>query len=142
MSDIYDFNKKLSVFFLNKKKLLETGNKEKIEIIFCIKITFLLILFFLKKANFNFFNLQNLSIDLDLCMQNKLNLMHLVTEPLIAGDIYKSIKQQKMPNVENKIHLENVHTNYSKIWNSKNNYIQNSDKVLEEIIKFSKLQPL
>ena len=54
MSDIYDFNKKLSVFFLNKKKLLETGNKEKIEIILHKNNLSSYSFFFLKKANFNF----------------------------------------------------------------------------------------
>jgi hypothetical protein len=104
---------------------------------------------FLNKANFNslyftdsdatfqFYNLANIGNDLNLILNNNLNKVNLVTEPIKASEIYKYLFDSEFVN---KISKEPVYYNLKtvsyNIFGGFNGYIKSKEIILEEIRDF------
>ncbi len=88
---------------------------------------------------YQFYPLERLWDDIQICIKNSIKLWHPATEPISTSELYKFLTGK---NFENKILDESIKydfkTNYFKEFNGNNGYIMNKKEILEDIKKFVK----
>ena len=88
---------------------------------------------------YQFYPLERLWDDIQICIKNNIKLWHPATEPISTSELYKFLTGK---NFENKILDESIKydfkTNYFKEFNGNNGYIMNKKEILEDIKKFVK----
>lgn len=86
---------------------------------------------------YQFYPLERLWDDIQICIKNNIKLWHPATEPISTSELYKFLTGKKF---ENKILDESIKydfkTNYFKEFNGNNGYIMNKKEILEDIKKF------
>lgn len=135
--EIYNFNPKTDLYFFNEKaalperkllKLTKILDENKLSSIF----------FTNPNSSFQFYNLSNLWDDIQICLANKIKMINLVNEPILAKKVFFSVEGAHMPENQASIHRENIKTLYSDLWKSQNSYISSSQDVLKDITSFMK----
>lgn len=104
---------------------------------FFIKIGFSALNFTDSRGIFQYYNLENLSKDIDIILQHKIKLVNLATEPIktdelvyyLSKKVFKNILDKDVPNY-------NFKTKYDKIFGGQNGYIYNKKYILENLEGF------
>ncbi len=90
------------------------------------------------KAKFQFYNLSYLWDHIKLANRSKITLLNLATEPILAEEIYKTIKKDDfVNNLKSKVPNYDVKTKFYKIFKGKDGYIFSKDFILDDIKKFA-----
>jgi hypothetical protein len=89
------------------------------------------------RARFQFYNLQNLWEHILLATNNSINCINLVTEPVLASEIYLAHKKEKFINeIATTPPCYNIKTIYDSLFSQTNGYVMNKDTELKHILAF------
>ena len=89
------------------------------------------------RAEYQFYNLQNLWDHIEIALQNNIELLHLATEPIRAKDIYKHVFQENWQNeLEGDPAKYNYKTIHAHLFGGNDGYIFAKNKVLTDIKSF------
>lgn len=89
------------------------------------------------RAEYQFYNLQNLWSHINITIKNNLPLLHLATEPVKASEIYEYIFHQNWQNeLEGSPAKYNYKTIYDQLLGGKNGYIFTKDQILSDLNSF------
>lgn len=136
--DIDTYYKKQDNGFYKVKKLENKIEKEKLKKIFK-KLEFTALNFTDSRSIYQFYPLDRLWRDINLCLKNNIKLWHPATEPISAKELYEYVIGKTFNNELNGIPFNyNYKTIYDEVFNGKNGYILNKDQILENIKEFIK----
>lgn len=91
------------------------------------------------RAVFQFYNLKNLWNDISKALTNGLKKINLVTQPVSAGEIYKSLNGNEFKNeIADNPAFYDIHTHFDTVFGNNNSYIADKGQVKQEIIDFIK----
>tara|TARA_B100001250_G_C19814554_1_gene797593 strand:- start:4395 stop:4970 length:576 start_codon:yes stop_codon:yes gene_type:complete len=89
------------------------------------------------ESTYQFYNLDNLTKDIDNAIKHNLNLLNLATEPIKLAEILKSCFDYKIKgNLKASLRKENMLSKYSKILNKENNYLYMKNEILDDLKEF------
>jgi len=88
------------------------------------------------QSSFQFYNINGLWSDIEICLSNNLPLLHLAPEPVSAGLIHERLIGRQMPDTGARVHCENMYTRYAKLWNRTGCYMDDSESVLDKVEAF------
>ena len=89
------------------------------------------------RAEYQFYNLQNLWNHIEVAIKNDIPLLHLATEPIKASEIYELVFHTKWENeLEGAPAEYNYKTIYDKLFDGKNGYIFTKDQILSDLNSF------
>lgn len=131
----YVYNANLGLYFLDRERFQYSATKLKVLKILN-DIRYSSVFLHSHQSTYQFYNLDNLGVDIWKVIENDINIMHLANEPISTNEIYKKIFLEDMPSSQATIHNENMITNYSHIWKSKKPYIQNKHEILHQLHNF------
>ena len=90
------------------------------------------------KSSYQFYNLDNLSKDIDITISNNIDILNVATEPIQLDELIKSCFNYKINNNKNApLRIENMLTKFGSYWNSQNNYIYSKNEILRDIRLFA-----
>lgn len=135
LNNFYTYDEHIKMFRLNRVLLNKHINKKEIEEYF-FHLNISSITFHNKNSFFQFYDLSNLWNDVKIIINNKINVMNLVTEPLKVNKIFKTLTNKNFPETKAKVHEENVRTINAKIWNNHDFYVLKSSTVLKQLKNF------
>lgn len=91
------------------------------------------------RAMFQFYNLDYLWQHIELGLKNNIKKLNIVTEPIVASELYKLIKGKEFINeINDNFQRYNINTIYDNIFGGKNGYIFDKAFILSDIEKFIK----
>ncbi len=131
------YSKKNDLYHLNYNKFLMNPHKNEIIEIFK-KENILSTSFTNINSKFQFYYLDNIWRDINLALKNKIEIIHLATEPIQASLIYKKFLKRGMKENNANIYKANMVTKFSYLWGLRKNYIQNKKHVLKNLEKYFK----
>ncbi len=88
------------------------------------------------KSEFQFYDLKDLWNHIQICLQNNLNLVNLVTEPISAHELAKKIFKIDFINQNATLRKYNIKTKYSSIFGGKTGYIKSKEEVFHDLISY------
>jgi hypothetical protein len=89
------------------------------------------------RAEYQFYNLAHLWGHIELMIENDIPLLHLATEPLGAGEIYRAVKGGDFVNeIADSPARYDFRTKYASLFGGAGGYIADKDVVLGEIVEF------
>lgn len=95
------------------------------------------------RSVFQFYNLNNLFKDIDICLKQNIKKINLVSEPLSAQEVYKyATGETFISHLDKEIINQNLITKYYEVFNGKNGYIYDKYSLLEDIKEFIKREKL
>lgn len=95
------------------------------------------------RSSFQFYNLSNLYSDITVCLNNHIKLINLVTPPINALELYHYVKNESFNNhLSKEVINQNLTTKHYRLFNGKNGYIYNKERLLKEIKKFIEVESL
>jgi len=98
------------------------------------KIHFSAKLFTDSRIVFQFYNLKYLWNDIQIVIANDIKLIHLVTEPISASELYQKLFNEPFINEKSFSYPKyNIKTKYASYWNGKNGYLDDKQNVIEDI---------
>lgn len=120
----------------NFYKIKDNINKEELKKIL-EQINFTSLNFTDQDNVYQFLNLGNLSNIIKIALKNNIKKLNVATEPIKASEIYKYVYNKKFNNkITNQPCYYNFKTKYYKIFNGKNGYIYDKERVLKDVKKF------
>lgn len=89
------------------------------------------------RSVYQFYNLAHLWGDIQIALNSGITLWHPATEPIAAGELYEYLTGEKFVNRLSGIPADyNYRTIYSSLWDGRNGYIADKEKVLSDIAAF------
>lgn len=86
------------------------------------------------RSIYQFYDLERLWRDINIALENKINILHLATAPISAGEIYKYVTNCDFNNELNgKPAYYNYKTKYCELFGGYEGYIENKEEVLKKI---------
>lgn len=91
-----------------------------------------------KDSQFQFYNLSKIWNDIKIAMDNHLSLVNLVSPPILASDLAEKCFGVKFTNVTEKPPIKyDIQTKYSKLFDSRGNYLGTKKIILDDIKEFA-----
>jgi len=92
-----------------------------------------------KDSIFQFYNLDNLWVDISIALKNNISLLNIATEPTSAKEIAKKIFNVEFNNTPEKDPANyNIKSIYSNLWDNKNEYLYDKKQIFKDLKKFIK----
>jgi hypothetical protein len=130
-NDFYYLDPKLSFFHMNKLKL-ELINKNLSSIFFTDS-----------RSIFQFYPIKYLAKHIEFVSEQNLHISHLVTEPLLASDVYYYLNNKVFVNeISQKYPKYNIKTKYSHFMGKNPGYLLDKNEVLADIKDFVSMMKL
>lgn len=127
---INSYRFKQKKYFLEKKlnknilKILEDNNLSSVS-------------FTNPDSMFQYYNLDNIIKDINICIKKNIRLINFACEPIKAKVIYQLLKNKKMKSNQGRLYIANIRTKYAKFWKKKN-YLYKKKEIMKYIFKISK----
>ena len=119
-----------------RKAAVPEGEEEKVKGIFA-GLGFSALNFTDSRSRFQFYNLERLWGDLGTALKNGLHMVHLATEPVTAGELYRYLTGKDFVNeLRAKPADYDFRTRYATFFGGEKDYICGRDEVLKEIREF------
>lgn len=134
--EFYNYEPRQKIYILNRKKLNQSSLRATLENLLN-RFHASSIFFHSHDTTYQFYNLENLWVDICNVIENDIPIIHLANEPIKTSEIYKKFYLNDMPATNAAIHHENMITNYSEHWGSNDSFIKNKDSLLDELYNFS-----
>ncbi len=121
-----------------KCKVLNQREKRYLKQIFQ-SIGFSAIYFTDSRNSYQFYPLERLWDDIQICLSNGISLWHCATEPINVSELYEFLEKKKFVNeiVQIPIHYD-FRTKYASLFEGKNGYILNKLQIMNSIAEFVK----
>jgi len=131
----YGWSESLQMYELDRDRLNSSATRSAFEL--AIKSHQLdAVRFTNPQSSFQFYHLKHLWADIEKCEALGIKVMHAVSEPLWAGDIYRALLQTDMPSSASKLHHEDVWTRHVAAWGQSGHYIRTGQETLGELKSF------
>lgn len=89
------------------------------------------------RAVFQFYNLKNLYKDIQICLDNNLKKVNLVTEPISALEVYNYVTDDIFENyLDKEVINQNLKSKHYNLFNGKNGYLYSKDVLLKDIKEY------
>jgi hypothetical protein len=92
------------------------------------------------ESRYQFYNIERLSQDIDKCLQNRIRVLNICSEPLRAGDIHQEILGEPFDNTAPARVNEDVHSEFAGLFGQTGPYLFTRDAVLRELKAFTSLR--
>jgi len=91
------------------------------------------------KSTYQFYNLENLSNDIDIALKNDIKLLNISTAPLKLEELISNCFNFKLKNEEdNPLRSEDMLSKFDSIYNKNNGYLYSKEEVLKDLKMFIK----
>ena len=87
-------------------------------------------------TTFQFYDMTRLWSDIGLATEAGLDLLHLATEPLRAGDIHLRLTGREMPDTGARLHHEDMHTRHAALRGRTGPYLSSAGAVMDRLASF------
>lgn len=91
-------------------------------------------------TTYQYYDMSRLWRDISVATEFALRHVHLVTEPLRAGDIYVRLMGTDMPQTGAKLHHEDMRTRHAALWEREGPYLEDASTVLDRLEEFFAVQ--
>ena len=91
-------------------------------------------------STYQYYGLDTLWADIETCIRNDIQTMHLATEPLPAGEIYATLTGKTLTDSGATTYHEDMRTEHAAAWCSQTSYIESRQHVLARLKRFFELE--
>jgi hypothetical protein len=88
------------------------------------------------ETTYQFYSVESLWSDIQLAIAAGLSQIHLVTEPLRAGDIHRRLTGRDMVSYGARVHREDMRTRHAALWGRTGRYLADAAEVLDQLSDF------
>lgn len=87
-------------------------------------------------TTYQYYDLSRLWLDIGVATRFALRHVHLVAEPLRAGDIHARLLGTDMSHTDARLHREDMHTRHATLWGREGPYLEDASTVLDNLDAF------
>lgn len=87
-------------------------------------------------TSYQYYDMTRLWADIGISRAAELNVIHLATEPLRAGDIHLELTGRTMPETGARLHREDMRTRHADLWSRQGPYLDDKGNVLRQLKSF------
>jgi hypothetical protein len=87
-------------------------------------------------TTYQYYDMSRLWADISIASGAGLHEIHFATEPLVTSHIYQRLMGRRMPDSHAKLHHEDMHTRYARLWGRCGPYVEDADSVLGRLKAF------
>jgi len=135
MDRFFHFDADLKMYKLDRPGLEGSGSRSELEVAF-ERAGFLAAGFTNSDSEYQYYNLERLRSDIEICMAKEIKVLHICSEPLRACDVHEALTGKTFKNARPPIWKENVRTIHAKAFAKSGPYLYNRDEVIEELGTF------
>lgn len=88
------------------------------------------------ETTYQFYGISDLKADIDRALAAGLALIHLVTEPVAAAFVHRSLLGRDMPANTARLHREDVRTRHAELWGQSGPYLADRERVMDRLREF------
>lgn len=131
----YGWNDTLGMHAVDRAALRATGQQAAIEAgLGAAGIT--AVQFTHPDTRFQYYGLDRLWADIGTCFANGIDVLHLATEPLRAGDVHLALTGREMPDTGARLHREDMHSLHAGVWGREGPYMAGAGEVMAGLTAF------
>jgi hypothetical protein len=131
----YAFDGELRIFKYDRNRFCHAEERQSIDEVFD-EAGFTSLHFVNKQNTYQYYNLERLWSDIEICIGNEIRVMHLAPEPIEAEVISRTLTGESLPGSNTPVYREDMQTEHGAFWNSKTCYIEDRDRVLAGLKAF------
>lgn len=90
------------------------------------------------RTEFQLYNLAYLARDIERCLEASLQVLHICSEPLGAGDIHQALLGEPFRNDSPHVVREDVRSDHAALWRSATSYLYGREEVLADLLEFTR----
>jgi hypothetical protein len=136
-ADFYRFDEALRMMRLDRDRLDRTLARALLTAAFR-RAAFTARSFTNSRSAFQFYNLTYLARDIERCLEASLDLLHLCSEPIGAGELHQALLGQAFHNDGPPPVREDMRSDHARLWGSETPYLYGRDQVMAELLQFAR----
>jgi hypothetical protein len=90
------------------------------------------------RSEFQFYNLACLARDIERCLEASLDLLHVCSEPIGAGELHQALLGQAFHNDGPPPVREDMRSDHTRLWGSETPYLYGRDQIMAELLQFAR----
>ncbi|MCI5043263.1 MAG: sugar nucleotide-binding protein [Aquisalinus sp.] len=131
----YGYDDAIAMLKLDRSVYCESDFKELLDGIFQ-RAGFTAKMFTNSESTFQYYNMNNLWFDISRAVTENLDVVHICSEPLKAGDIHERLMGQSFYNTAPAKHQEDMRSIHVKLWGGEGQYLYSADSIMADIETF------
>ena len=132
LDTLYSHARNLDMWVLDRDALDADPDKPALETA-VIEAGFEAARFVHRDSTFQYYDLRNLSADIDCALRGGVEVLHLAPEPIAASEVHQRLTGRPMPETEAKLHKEDMQTSHAELFGRTGRYIADGDDVLDTL---------
>lgn len=140
LASVYSFDANIGMYHCRRDKLV--GEDRGLLIDELKNVGFTSLNFTNADSTFQFYGLSRLWSDIEIIRSHGIPIVHLVPEPLRAGDVYEILTGEQFGQTSAAVYHEDVRSKYAGIWRGERGYIQDRKSVVRELTAFDRERTL
>lgn len=133
---LYRFDDALQMMRLDRDRLDGTPARALLTAAFC-RANLIAPNFTNSRSAFQFYNLSYLARDIERCLEASLDLLHVCSEPIGAGELHRALLGESFHSDGPPPVREDMRSNHARLWESETQYLYGRDQVMAELLQFA-----
>jgi hypothetical protein len=135
LSEFYGWNDSLKLFSIDREALAATGRRAAYDAA-VTEMGLSAVTFTNPKNQFQYYDMNRLWADIELCLRSELDVIHLAPEPLMAGEIFAAFTGRTMAETAARLHREDMWTRHATLFGREGPYIARATEIMELLKRF------
>jgi hypothetical protein len=135
LSAFYAWSDSLKLFVIDREALTATGRRAAYDTA-VTELGMSAVGFTNPNTRFQYYDMNRLWADIELCLDRAIDVIHLAPEPLMAGEIFAALTGRPMPESAARLHREDMRTRHAAVFGREGNYIAGSTETMDLLKQF------